>query len=433
VLSLQHAIGNRAVSGLMRTATLSRCPGGCRCGGKCGGHEEELFEEHEQALRRRAGSPQATLQRRAWTDPPPYKPDPRQKPGAGNPPPDCTPFPVFWGRSPDAGAAWSKWRYIAPDKLRERCGCAAVGDAYARYMDGAGGKLTYSDDGNCISAQCAAEDSAHKKLEEKILTQWHNNRDLVSAALGEGKSAEIDLVEAAKTSGAAAVAVGAGSLSTLDVSTEITYRDNAKAGGLLFGGGSPPGGPPDSDFGRDTRRLTGTIKLERVDDGSNPNVLDVKETITFKYAVDDALDFCPGNTWRHKWDSQEHIAYNLLLSDLSRLEASGMTKDVGFHVEYHRTHTEQRSVNKPPPPAPIELNPTSSGVVTGDFLRHRRGPGTGSLTVGLFPRGTELHFDCFTKGTMVGTDDRWCHLPTTDTWVSHAYIQDVGGHELPEC
>jgi hypothetical protein len=96
----------------------------------------------------------------------------------------------------------------------------------------------------------------------------------------------------------------------LDATLDITFKNNKLAGGLLFGGGSPPG-ETSSDFGRDTRGMSGTIRLERTDHGENPNFIDVTETVVFNYyTVDDALDFCPGNTSRLTDAGFEGMAYN---------------------------------------------------------------------------------------------------------------------------
>ena len=45
--------------------------------------------------------------------------------------------------------------------------------------------------------------------------------------------------------------------------------------------------------------------------------------------------------------------YNEVITDLSRLEASGMARDVGFDVSYHRTSTTTSDIPlTPPTPTP---------------------------------------------------------------------------------
>jgi outer membrane protein OmpA-like peptidoglycan-associated protein len=65
----------------------------------------------------------------------------------------------------------------------------------------------------------------------------------------------------------------------------------------------------------------------------------VSETVTFQYAIHDALDFCPGNTLQKTNFTVDRFEYNQAITDFSRLEASGMARDVGFDVKYHRTST----------------------------------------------------------------------------------------------
>jgi hypothetical protein len=311
VLSLQRSVGNRATAQL-----LARRRGG----------GDRPADETE------GSRPQRMLSRV-----PEFRPDPKQEPSKDNPWPDCTPFPF----EHEAISAWKWWsRDInAPKRLENRCGCSEVGKAYRDYLDGVGGRRVYKDDGNCISAQCAKDDAAHRALEERLLKQWHDQGGLAVTALAGGRAAELDLVKALEGTVLGPQPVPFVQDATLD----ITFKTNTLAGGLLFGGGAPEG-ETSSDFGRDTRWVSGTIRLERTDNGENPNFVDVTETVTFNYTVDDALDFCPGNTNRLTDGGFEGWAYNAFLSDMSRLEASGMTKDIGFHVEYHRTHTESRSI-----------------------------------------------------------------------------------------
>jgi hypothetical protein len=312
VLALQRSVGNRATAQL-----LAR---------RLGGGERPADETGS------GPRPQRMLSRV-----PEFRPDAKQEPSKKNPWPDCTPFEF----EHEAISAWKFWsRDIgAPNRLANRCGCPLVGQAYRDYLDGVGGRRVFKDDGNCISAQCAKDDAAHQALEARILKQWHDQGALAVTALSGGRAAELDLVKALEGTVLAPQPVPF----VQDATMDITFETNSLAGGLLFGGGAPEG-ETSSDFGRDTRWVSGTIRLERTDQGENPDFVDVKETVTFNYTVDDALDFCPGNTVRKEDGGFEGMAYNEFLSDMSRLEASGMTKDIAFHVEYHRTRTQDRSI-----------------------------------------------------------------------------------------
>lgn len=318
VLALQRSVGNRATAQLL----ARRLAGGDRPADETTGSRPR---------------PQRMLSRV-----PEFRPDLKQEASKDNPWPDCTPFPF----EHEAISAWKFWArdVDAPKRLAKRCGCPLVGDAFRDYLNVVGGRRAFKDDDNCISKQCAKDDEAHAALEQRLLQQWHEKGTLAVTALASDRTAELDLVQALEGTVLAPQPVPF----VQDVTLDITFRNNTLAGGLLFGGGAPVG-ETSSDFGRDTRLVSGTIRLERTDRGENPNFIDVKETVVFNYTVDDALDFCPGNTLRMEDAGFEGMAYNEFLSDMSRLEASGMTKDIGFHVEYHRTHTQDRSIRRARP------------------------------------------------------------------------------------
>jgi hypothetical protein len=317
VLALQRSVGNRATAQL-----LTRSLGG-------GGRSKDAEPLKTEDPGRRT--------QRALSRVPEYRPDPKQEASKENPWPDCTEF-----QEHEAISAWKFWTRIgAPEKLAKRCGCSLVGTAFSDYLNAVGGRRVHKDDGNCISDQCAKDDKAHEALEARLLKAWHDQGPLAESALASSRTAELDLVKALEGS-----LLGPQPVPFVqDATLEITFKNNKLAGGLLFGGGAAPG-ETSSDFGRDSRWVSGTIRLERTDRGENPNFIDVKETVVFNYTVDDALDFCPGNTNRMTDAGFEGMAYNEFLSDMSRLEASGMTKDIGFHVEYHRTHTQDRSIRR---------------------------------------------------------------------------------------
>ena len=158
----------------------------------------------------------------------------------------------------------------------------------------------------------------------------------MALGLGKGGEVEIDLIDAVDKSFVTPVD-STKPLSTRRADREIEYGENNLAGGLLFGGGSATSRmTDDSEFGPDTRDLSGTIHLRRTDDGSNPSLMKVSQTITFKYAIHDALDFCPGNTLQKSTFTVDRLEYNEMITVLSRLEASGLARDVEYTVAYHR-------------------------------------------------------------------------------------------------
>jgi outer membrane protein OmpA-like peptidoglycan-associated protein len=382
ILALQRSAGNRRTLGALfgpeRPAgapapaparTLSRCSGQCTCGGACGKHDDELEALASGALRRavaaRAALPaRPRLLQRDIVPVPPYRPNPPwSKVGRNNPPPTCTPYSGLGDICPEGALTW---RFLfsvadAPKTLEDRCHCSTVGTAYSLFMRAQEprSRRTFflADNGNCVSEQLA-KSRTHGSLETSLLNKWKaiEKAQIPLILSGGTREAEIDLVEAAD-SGKIVPADPSASLTEKNVDTDITYGENNLAGGLLFGGGSEDNErSDDSEFGPDTRRLTGTIKLRRFDDGSNPARMSIEETVTFKYAMHDALDFCPGNTLQKDTFTVDRFEYNEAITDLSRLEASGMARDVGFDVKYHRTTAFTSDIPlKAPSPVPKKI------------------------------------------------------------------------------
>jgi hypothetical protein len=425
LLTLQRMAGNAAVGRLLaeRPAPITRVP-------------FPVAARATPAPRHAAALDRAVADRRLLQRMPAFHPNPSwSQVGPGNPPPTCTPF----GTATEAEMKWRLYNQVLPGKIQQRCGCADVTAGYAQYLTGTGGSHTVHDDGNCISQGLAAEDDPHTPFERARLTAWGRVQDdMIRRSLPAGQTdVDLDLLEAEAGN---LVVAGSAAARPLQVNG-IEYRDNTKSGGLMFGGGHVPGAPPDSECGDDTRVMTATVHLHRTDDGSNPTRMEVTQTFTFRYALHDALDFCPGNTvqmhvdWTEPLDViAQRVEYNQLLTDLSRLEASGMTRDVCYDVEYHRTlpvvpHTVP--VTPPPAPAGPVLSPT--GTVVADVLQVRGGPGTGFPIVGRVPSGRSMTFDCFSHGESIRGDDAWCRVAGTSTWVSHSYIADSGTGRLPAC
>jgi hypothetical protein len=303
------------------------------------------------ALARRERVPRAMLQRRRASP----RPAPRPSPpwavkGLDNPKGDCEPFPSHKDYH-DAKLTWDLYAAFVPDKLTERCHCDLVGEAYAKYLEAQGGSFTYKDDDNCISRQLGQDDITHDTdamskrsdpkavgIEQVLIDRWRKREAgiLWYSLAGTTRSMEIDYVEATKGSIQPA---DLSKLAEMEISNDLTYMRNDLAGGLLFGSGTADHILADSEYGFDTRHVSGTIKITRTDDGGNPNFMDVDEVFTFYYRIHDSLDFCPGNTIKKDdWD-MDSIAYNAVLSDFSRLEATGMARDLEFKVNYHTTKT----------------------------------------------------------------------------------------------
>lgn len=96
----------------------------------------------------------------------------------------------------------------------------------------------------------------------------------------------------------------------------IEWGNPARVGGQLFGGGGEDL-EQDSDYGPDTRSVTGTITIELVN--ANPSGYRYSIRSDLRLHVVDAFDVCPGNIYNDiaGWD----------LRNLARLEASGVVAD----------------------------------------------------------------------------------------------------------
>jgi hypothetical protein len=356
--------------------------------------------------------------------------------GRDNPAPCCTPFYNVLGHSPEAESKWELYNRVLPGQVVDRSHCGLVGAAYRKYLSATGGTETVADDGNCISEGLAAEVDPHLPLERPRITAWNLVQDdFIRRSMPAGTTdVELDLLAA---EAGQLVTVGAAAPVERQVD-ELTYGDNTKAGGLLFGSGHDVGDPnDDSECGHDTRVMTASVRLHRTDNGSDPTRMTVDETFTFRYRVHDGFDFCPGNTIQMtiNWSEpraiiEQRLEYNQLLTDLSRLEASGMARDVCFNVRYHRTLPVVSHAVGIPAVGP-QLTP--NGTVVADELHVRGGPGTNFPIVGHKAHGDAITFDCFSAGESINGDTSWCRIAGTTTWVSRAYIAPSGTGVLPHC
>jgi hypothetical protein len=106
------------------------------------------------------------------------------------------------------------------------------------------------------------------------------------------------------------------------------YDNNAFTVAANLAGGVGDGVTPDSDFGPDFRELGGTITVSNSPSSGNRLWSRIFMTGDFVWTVHDAIDFCPGNAGNGLQES--------LTIPMSRLEASGVAKDVGLLVKFPR-------------------------------------------------------------------------------------------------
>jgi hypothetical protein len=188
------------------------------------------------------------------------------------------------------------------------------------------------------------------------------------------------------------------------------------AGGVGKNQSSCPVGARPSPFD-DERTATGTADVTRNTDGT----LTVVPSIM--YTVRDTIDLCPGKCGT----STEQIA----TVPMSRLEASGISGDIPFTVEFwapSRTVTARPpAAPPPPPPAPGPI----TGKTTASSLRIREGPSTSSPTLDLYPRGSNITILCQTTGTEVEGTSTWDK--TGRGYVSDRYVHRTGAGAPPTC
>ncbi|HYO87678.1 MAG TPA: hypothetical protein VER79_03465 [Candidatus Limnocylindrales bacterium] len=151
----------------------------------------------------------------------------------------------------------------------------------------------------------------------------------------------------------------------------------------------------------DSRAAKGTATITRNPDGSLTAVVNVH------YTVQDTIDLCPGNCGA----DMEMIATR----PLSWLEASGVSGDVPFTVDYDAP--PEIITTSAPPPTPL----LTEGEVTASSLRIRQSPNTSAPIVGRYARGTKIQIECQVPGPMVNGNSQW--NKTDRGYVSDAYVR----------
>lgn len=189
------------------------------------------------------------------------------------------------------------------------------------------------------------------------------------------------------------------------------------AGGVGKNQASTPVGAMPAPFD-DSRTAGGTATVRKNPDGT----LTVTPNITF--TVKDTIDLCPGNCGA--------VVEQTATRPLSWLEASGVSGDVPFTVEFP---APARSVTvtpvSPPPPPPTPAGPIEGDVRASPRLRIREAPTTASAIVGRYPDGTRITIECQVKGEMIDGNDTWDK--TDRGYVSDRYVKRIGPDAPPTC
>lgn len=154
----------------------------------------------------------------------------------------------------------------------------------------------------------------------------------------------------------------------------------------------------------DERSAEGTVRVSRNADGS------LTVTPQIRFTVKDTIDLCPGNCGAKR----ERIA----TVPLSRLEASGVSGDVPFTVQFPAPKRSFVVHPASPPPTPTVTFP---GTTTASFLRIRQEPSLSSPILGRYPRGTRIEVLCQTRGDEVEGNPMW--NKTDRGYVSDRYVR----------
>jgi hypothetical protein len=202
----------------------------------------------------------------------------------------------------------------------------AVGDVLAewrRYLNGVGGLSTHDLTANPSDkiAQAFQRDNRHEPAEDAVFRHAWSRSSAWLPRLATQSSVQL-------------------SFNDLEVPQSLRrpvpdYDNDAFTVAANLAGGIGDMVTPDSDFGPDYRELDGTITVSNSPDPTNRLMSRIFMSGDFMWTVHDAIDFCPGNAGNGLQES--------LTIPMSRLEASGVAKDVGLLVKFprHRVDTPQ--------------------------------------------------------------------------------------------
>lgn len=178
------------------------------------------------------------------------------------------------------------------------------------------------------------------------------------------------------------------------------------AGGIGITQLSCPVGAKPSPF-NDARLANGHVLLVKQANGS---------IIVFpfiSYSVKDTIDLCPGNCGAQ--------IEQLATIPMSMMEASGISGDVPFTVNFLSNTILPFTIPAPPP---------ETGNITASSLRIRKKPNLRAAIIGSYPRGDKVVLECKVKGDTVNGNDTW--FKTNRGFISGAYVQ-LNGHGPSKC
>jgi outer membrane protein OmpA-like peptidoglycan-associated protein len=311
LLALQRWVGNRAVSAIVQRSCAG---GGCCCTRCSNGAAPRPVDE-------RADAP--ALQRM-----PVYSPHASwSSKGPGQCADCCEPY------TPETFAQikWAFWSSAFPSEAGGRAGCPEITDVWAQYFRATGGRRTFdekSNPGSCVILSLKNDDD-HLPHEDPILEKIEAALPTLTAGMQPGQDATKPLSDA---------------VGPTPLHPPIVFNTNTRAGGSLLGGLG------DSEAGPDTRSQDGVIRLSTERHGP---AMTVRSAVEFQYDHRDGVDFCPGNTG----EKAPSPLLPFALRQVSKIEASGMARDVALTTRYARVRHIVPHELPIPDPTPVPPNP----------------------------------------------------------------------------
>ena len=360
---------------------IAWCTRGCNCGGACAGQphaDEELLEAGGRALsravaaraadsapaaiptalpesvgglratERRGLSPRERPASQVVARIPSFRPRPAWSWSCSSQlPPACEPLSIadnpwaFW-------SLWSRaWTYFAVDRVDCKADAQTVWDAY--FSATGSPSFVWSearDPGSCVIRSLKA-DPDHLPFEQPIINAVVASIPALVPRLRGTAVLRLPLVDAGVTPAVLGPPPGGCGGGSPPTPRCLALNHNRRVGGQFFGGvgQAEPGAPHGqcgSEYGPDTREVDGVVVLTKRVDPTDPCRILVEPSIELHWHITDAVDFCPGNTI--DWCATRPLSDPCWLLrgpvvSVSRLEASGMARDIRVEADYTRVRT----------------------------------------------------------------------------------------------
>jgi outer membrane protein OmpA-like peptidoglycan-associated protein len=226
-------------------------------------------------------------------------------------------------------AKWLYWSREFTDRAVERIDCPAdARRVWEAYFSATGTpRFVWSetrDPASCVVRSLKGDDPSHAAPEQAIFDRVAANIGTLLPRLRGVASVRVPLADAGVTPDLLA--------------PPLTFNNNTRVGGQFFGGVAGPRDRPvsgpncGSEYGPDTRAVDGHVELTKQVDPADPRTIRVQTHFVLHWHVTDAVDFCPGNTGERAPAYQVRVGVVIA----SRLEASGMARDVYVEADYTR-------------------------------------------------------------------------------------------------